>query len=67
MLDLGCGTGDLTHDIAASKAVVIGMDLSETMIQQARNKYPHLQFWGANAEDFHVDKPLDAVFSNAAF
>lgn len=66
ILDLGCGTGDLTHDIALYGAVVVGMDLSEAMIQQARNKYPHLEFLVANGEDFPVDKPFDAVFSNAA-
>lgn len=66
ILDLGCGTGDLSHEIARTGASVIGMDLSPAMIQQAQNKYPHLHFALANGEDFHFDQTFDAVFSNAA-
>ena len=32
ILDLGCGTGDLTAEIAQAGASVTGMDLSEDMI-----------------------------------
>lgn len=28
ILDLGCGTGDLAHDISTSGASVLGMDIS---------------------------------------
>jgi trans-aconitate methyltransferase len=66
ILDLGCGTGILTQAIDAAGARVIGMDLSEAMIQRARQKYPTLAFRVGNAEAFHLDSPMDAVFSNAA-
>lgn len=66
ILDLGCGTGDLTHEISKSGAEVLGMDLAEPMIHQARNKYPHLSFKVGNAEHFELESPVDAVFSNAA-
>ncbi|MCL5972051.1 MAG: methyltransferase domain-containing protein [Firmicutes bacterium] len=66
ILDLGCGTGDLTHEMATSGAIVVGIDLSQAMIQQARNKYPHLQFAVGNGENFRIDTTFDAVFSNAA-
>ncbi|GIP44476.1 hypothetical protein J45TS6_29350 [Paenibacillus sp. J45TS6] len=66
ILDLGCGTGDLTQEIAASKAMVTGMDLSPSMLEKARIKYPNLNFVEGNAECFTVQEPLDAVFSNAA-
>ncbi|WP_410770817.1 class I SAM-dependent methyltransferase [Fontibacillus sp. BL9] len=66
ILDLGCGTGDLTQEIFRSGAEVLGMDLSEPMVQQARNKYPQLNFRVGNAEHFELDGPVDAVFSNAA-
>ncbi|MBD7966627.1 class I SAM-dependent methyltransferase [Paenibacillus gallinarum] len=66
ILDLGCGTGDLTQEIAASKALVTGMDLSPSMLEKARIKYPNLNFVEGNAERFTVQEPLDAVFSNAA-
>lgn len=66
ILDLGCGTGDLTNEIASAGATVQGIDLSNSMIQQARRKYPDLQFKVGNAEEFHMDQQFNAVFSNAA-
>ncbi|HKE33872.1 MAG TPA: methyltransferase domain-containing protein [Candidatus Acidoferrum sp.] len=44
ILDLGCGTGALTAEIAARGAQVLGVDRSEEMIAQARKKFPALRF-----------------------
>ncbi len=66
ILDIGCGTGDLTEEIHQYGAQVNGMDLDEEMIQEARRKYPHIRFDVANAEQFTVEEPYDGVFSNAA-
>jgi SAM-dependent methyltransferase len=44
ILDLGCGTGALTAEIAARGAEVLGVDRSEQMIAQARKKFPALRF-----------------------
>ncbi|MEK6289557.1 MAG: methyltransferase domain-containing protein [Acidobacteriota bacterium] len=66
ILDLGCGTGHLTNQIALVGAEVTGMDKSTTMIEAARELYPNLRFEIADASDFHFDQPFDAVFSNAA-
>jgi trans-aconitate methyltransferase len=66
ILDLGCGAGQLTHEIASRGARVIGLDSSAGMIAQARINYPDIQFVLANAVDFTLDEPVDAVFSNAA-
>lgn len=65
ILDLGCGTGHLTAEIAARGARVIGIDRSPDMIEQARKLYPDLRFEIADAVDFNFDEPFDAVFSNA--
>jgi trans-aconitate methyltransferase len=65
ILDLGCGTGQLTEKIAQAGAEVMGIDQAPAMIEKARENYPHIRFDVANAKNFHVDKPLDAVFSNA--
>ncbi|BAT51683.1 hypothetical protein NOS3756_06100 [Nostoc sp. NIES-3756] len=65
ILDLGCGTGQLTEKIAQFGAEVLGVDNSATMIEKARQNYPHLHFEVADARNLQVDKPLDAVFSNA--
>jgi trans-aconitate methyltransferase len=66
ILDLGCGTGQLTEKIAQTGAEVIGIDNAPAMIEKARKNYPHIYFDVANAVNFQVEQPLDAVFSNAA-
>jgi len=71
ILDLGCGTGHLTAEIAASGAEVVGMDNSGEMLETARSEHPDLRFVRGDAQEFalrdplDVDEPLDAVFSNA--
>jgi trans-aconitate 2-methyltransferase len=65
ILDIGCGTGHLTNLIAASGAMVTGMDSSIDMIAKARNEYPHLPFRLASVTDFNFNEPYDALFSNA--
>lgn len=66
ILDLGCGTGDLTSEIGRSGAIPLGIDLSLSMIEKARFKFPDLQFAVVNAETFRTTEQFDAVFSNAA-
>ena len=65
ILDLGCGTGRLTAQIAASGAIAIGIDQAPTMVAQAQQNYPDLQFEVADARNFQFAEPFDAVFSNA--
>lgn len=65
ILDLGCGTGHLTARIAEAGARVVGIDSSAEMIAEARRGYPGLRFEVADARDFALDEPFDAVFSNA--
>lgn len=65
ILDVGCGTGHLTAQIAETGAQVIGTDASSTMIQQAREKYPSLRFEVMDAREIAFPEPFDAVFSNA--
>jgi trans-aconitate methyltransferase len=66
ILDLGCGTGDLTYEIAKAGSTVFGIDLSQSMIEKARQKYPKIRFNVENGEDFRTIESYDAVFSNAA-
>lgn len=65
ILDLGCGTGHLTAQIAASGATVTGLDSSPAMIATAQQNYPHLKFIFADAADFSLSEQFAAVFSNA--
>ena len=66
ILDLGCGTGHLTNQLAVTGASVTGLDRSSAMIEQARLNYPHLGFEEGDAADFTFAEPFDGVFSNAA-
>lgn len=65
ILDLGCGTGHLTAQIAAAGAEVVGLDNSPQMVDQARRSFPTIRFEVADARMFAVAGQFDAVFSNA--
>ena len=65
ILDVGCGTGALTSEIAGKGAKTLGVDLSEEMISQARKKFPALNFEPLDARDLRFSEEFDAVFSNA--
>jgi SAM-dependent methyltransferase len=66
ILDLGCGTGRLTNEIAQAGAQILGIDSSPDMVAEARRQYPALEFMVADGTSFRTDAPFDAVFSNAA-
>jgi trans-aconitate methyltransferase len=66
ILDLGCGTGTLTAQIAARGAHVTGIDRSQAMIESAREKYAALRFEAKDGQDLAYAAEFDAVFSNAA-
>lgn len=66
ILDVGCGSGHLTKQIADAGAEVIGIDSSPDMIATAKAAYPAMNFLVADASDFAFDEPFDAIFSNAA-
>jgi len=65
ILDLGCGTGHLTAQIAESGAQVTGVDRSAEMIAAAREAYPNLKFEIEDARSLPFREEFDAVFSNA--
>lgn len=65
ILDLGCGSGQLTAAIADAGATVIGIDSSPEMLAEARANYPAIDFRLGDAAKFSLEAPVDAVFSNA--
>lgn len=67
VVDLGCGNGNLTDRLSKMGADVIGLDDSAEMIRRAKKEYPALTFQQANALTFRLEKPADAIFSNAVF
>ena len=66
ILDIGCGTGQLTSEIAQSGAQVVGIDSSPEMIAAAQRNCPNLRFDVAHIEALDSSNEFDAVFSNAA-
>jgi SAM-dependent methyltransferase len=70
ILDLGCGDGALTAQIASAGAKVIGLDASEAMVEAARAR--GIDAFVADAQTLGLDRQaerfgtFDAAFSNAA-
>lgn len=76
ILDIGCGTGTLTRDIAAAlsdkrKSLCTGLDAAEKMIEAARRKaatIPNIRFDAAIAEKLpYRDAQFDAAVSTFFF
>jgi len=64
ILDLGCGDGALTSDIAKTGANVHGVDSSQSMIEAARQRGLSAEVMSGDKLSFNAE--FDAVFSNAA-
>jgi len=67
ILDLGCGTGELTNELAQKASIVIGIDGSESMIRKAGETYPEIEFHVMDACSLKWQDYFDVVFSNAVF
>ena len=63
MLDIGCGTGVLCSRMHAYGMDAQGMDLSEGMIEMAKEKYPELVFEQGNMVTYESDRQFDLVTS----
>ena len=73
VLDIGCGDGKITADIAQAltKGRIVGIDSSSNMINQAKStfpkqKYPNLNFMLMCAQQLEFHQEFDVAFSNAA-
>src|SRR5215210_4005067 len=68
ILDLGCGDGVLSAQIAAAGAKVIGLDASEAMVEAARARGVDAFLADGQALDEQASRfgQFDAAFSNAA-
>jgi trans-aconitate 2-methyltransferase len=72
LLDLGCGDGKVTAELASNlpRGSVLGVDSSSEMISLAESLYPpaeyaNLRFQLADASALNFDNEFDVVFSNA--
>jgi trans-aconitate methyltransferase len=70
ILDIGCGDGKVTAEIAAAVTggFVIGVDSSAEMIAHAAatHRAPNLEFRCADARSLQFDRSFDIAFSNAS-
>lgn len=70
VLDLGCGTGNLTKKIREmTSGRVLGMDASEGMINEARRNYSSLDISFAvyPADQLTYEDSFDVIFCNSTF
>ncbi|NVK58002.1 MAG: methyltransferase domain-containing protein [Alteromonadaceae bacterium] len=66
-LDIGCGTGRHTAELAAIAACVEGVDLAPGMIEVARQQFPDIHFLQGDAEQLPWSEPIfDVVYSSMA-
>jgi trans-aconitate 2-methyltransferase len=72
VLDVGCGDGKVTAELARAvpKGAVTGIDASPQMIEFARKKFtssrfPHLEFCVMDARHIQLPQLFDVVFSSS--
>lgn len=65
VLDLGCGDGKITAQIAPLVAQAVGMDYSESMVEFAlkNHRLDNLSFYHGDARDFRLNSPVDRIVS----
>ncbi len=63
LLDMGCGTGNLTVRLADKGFDVIGQDVSAEMLSQAAAKNPEIQWICQNMSETDLGEQVDAVIS----
>lgn len=66
IIDVGCGPGHITDVIKQiTRGRIIGIDISENMIKQARVLYPDIEFRQIAAEDLDYNDEFDIAFCNS--
>lgn len=63
VLDLCCGTGRISRVLVERGFAVTGLDGSAGMLEIAAEEAPGARFARADARDFSVDAPVDAIVS----
>src|SRR5437667_2982163 len=59
VLELGCSSGELLAAVEPARGV--GVDFSPTIIKQARQRHPHLEFHLADAGEFVCSEKFDYI------
>ena len=68
VLDVGCATGYFTSRIVNKNLKMIGVDMSEGMVEYARKKYPNLNFVVCKIQELSSKfKDVDCIFMLGVF
>ena len=59
VLEIGCGNGHILNKLKPSRGV--GIDISLNMVERARKKYPHIEFFHMDAEDITLSEKFDYI------
>jgi ubiquinone/menaquinone biosynthesis C-methylase UbiE len=59
VLEVGCGQGDLLAAVRPARGV--GVDLSERMVERAKERHPQFEFAVADAHDFDLGETFDYI------
>ncbi len=61
VLDAGCGTGRMSIELARRGIAIVGVDLDEVMLSQARAKAPHLDWRQGDLSTIVLEGSFDAI------
>ena len=66
LIDVGCGTGDLSYDASKIIKKSVGIDFSKNMIKLAYNKFKrkNLEFYHKNFFDMDINERFDCLSAN---
>lgn len=65
VLAVGCGTGEeCAHLKSLGASKVVGIDVSEGLIEYARKSYPDIEFHVMDMEQIDLDEKFDFVYSS---
>ncbi len=68
VIDLGCGTGEITLALKRRwpEAEVTGLDSAAAMLEKARSLGGGIEWIGMDIAQWSPDRPFDLIYSNAA-
>lgn len=67
IIDIGCGKGTLTHRLKKINNQIVAIDISPTVVEMARARFPDIKFKALDVNDvLGLEKYLDKCFDNGS-
>jgi len=67
VIDLGCGSGLWARDLTDAGYRVLGIDISEAMIEISRRRVPEAEFQGGSLFDADIPRAVRALVPSGVF